>query len=124
MFLLEDFPAQLVMTTDFPVNNDILDLLMYKSANSINEICGFLIKKNGVYDSFKECSNIHPDPQNYFLISPKECIFDGDPILFHSHPISSDLEGFSEWDLENQQYFYLQILVYSVKNNKFYYKSI
>lgn len=112
------------MTTDFPVDPYILDLLSSKSINSENEICGFLIKNGSLYDLFKECTNIHPDPQNYFLISPKECIFDEDVILFHSHPKHSDLIGFSEWDLENQKYFCLNMLVYSVKNNKFYYKSI
>lgn len=124
MFHLVVFPVQLVMTIDFPVKGEILDLLIYKATDSINEICGFLIKHDDLYDVFVECDNIHPDAQNYFLISPKQCIFDGDPILFHSHPKHSDLIGFSDWDLENQKYFDLKMLVYSVKNNKFYYKSI
>jgi hypothetical protein len=67
---------------------------------------------------------MHPDPFNYFLISPKECLFDDDVILFHSHPAHCDLIGFSEWDLKNQEFFYLKMLVYSVNNNEFYYKSI
>jgi hypothetical protein len=61
---------------------------------------------------------------NYFLISPKQCVFEDDSILFHSHPLHSDLIGFSDWDLENQQYFYLKMVVYSVKNNEFYYQTI
>jgi len=44
--------------------------------------------------------------------------------LFHSHPAHSNLIGFSDWDLKNQQYFYLKMIVYSVNNNEFYYKSI
>ena len=75
-------------------------------------------------DEFIECVNMHPDPVNYFLISPKECIFDDDVVLFHSHPAHSNLVGFSDWDLKNQEYFYLKMIVYSVNNNEFYYKSI
>jgi proteasome lid subunit RPN8/RPN11 len=77
-----------------------------------------------IYDEFIECVNMHPDPVNYFLISPKECIFDDDVVLFHSHPAHSNLVGFSDWDLKNQEYFYLKMIVYSVNNNEFYYKSI
>ena len=96
--------------------------------NTFQKFCEYnergLIKQNDVYDEFIECDNLHPDPINYFLISPKDCIFDDDVILFHSHPAHCDLIGFSEWDLKNQQYFYLKMLVYSVNNNEFYYKSI
>ena len=112
------------MITDFPVKNELVEILQNRSRNSKNEICGFLKKHNGFYDTFLECKNIHPDPRNYFLISPKDCIFEEDVILFHSHPDHSDLIGFSEWDLENQKYFCLNMLVYSVNNDSFYYKSI
>lgn len=112
------------MIIDSQVKKELIELLKYKSKNTNEEICGFLIKKNGVYDTFIECKNLHPDPINYFLISPKEYIFDDGVILFHSHPNHSDLKGFSDWDLENQKYFYLDMLVYSVNNDSFYYKSI
>jgi len=112
------------MTIDFPVKKELLELLRNKSKDSQNEICGFLKKHAGIYDSFLECKNIHPDPRNYFLISPKESIFEEDIILFHSHPQHIGLIGFSEWDLENQNYFSLNMLVYSVNNDSFYYKSI
>ena len=112
------------MITDFHLKKELIEILKEKSINSKKEICGFLIKKNNVYTDFIECENLHPDPFNYFLISPKQCIFEDDVILFHSHPSHSDLIGFSEWDLENQQYFYLKMIVYSVKNNEFYYQNI
>ncbi len=112
------------MITNFQVKKELLEILKQKSINSNTEICGFLIKKNTIYDEFIECVNMHPDPVNYFLISPKECIFDDDVVLFHSHPAHSNLIGFSDWDLKNQQYFYLKMIVYSVNNNEFYYKSI
>ncbi len=112
------------MITDFQVKKELLEILKQKSINSNTEICGFLIKKNTIYDEFIQCVNMHPDPVNYFLISPKECIFDDDVVLFHSHPAHSNLIGFSDWDLKNQQYFYLKMIVYSVNNNEFYYKSI
>jgi hypothetical protein len=108
----------------FPIQEELLNELKEKSRNSEKEICGFLIKKNNVYSEFVECFNSHPDPVNYFLISPKQCVFEDDSILFHSHPLHSDLIGFSDWDLENQQYFYLKMVVYSVKNNEFYYQTI
>ena len=112
------------MIIDFQVKKELLEILKQKSVNSTTEICGFLIKKNNVYDEFIECINVHPDPVNYFLISPKECLFDDAVVLFHSHPAHSNLIGFSDWDLKNQQYFYLKMIVYSVNNNEFYYKSI
>lgn len=112
------------MIIDFQIKKELKELLKNKSIHSENEICGFLIKKNDIYDEFIECDNLHPDPINYFLISPKQCIFEDDVILFHSHPAHSKLIGFSEWDLQNQNYFYLKMLVYSVNNDEFYYKSI
>ena len=121
---MADFQVQLVMIIDFHLKKELSELLKQKSINSEKEICGFLIKQNDVYDEFIECDNLHPDPINYFLISPKDCLFDDAVILFHSHPAHCDLIGFSEWDLKNQQYFYLKMLVYSVNNNEFYYKSI
>ena len=121
---MADFQVQLVMIIDFHLKKELSKLLKQKSIDSNKEICGFLIKKDSIYDQFIECNNVHPDPINYFLISPKECIFDDDVILFHSHPAHCDLIGFSEWDLKNQEYFYLKMLVYSVNNDEFYYKNI
>lgn len=118
------FPVQLVMTIDFPVKQELLQLLRQKSIDSETEICGFLIKNDDVYDTFLEKKNIHPDPKYYFLISPKDCVFDDDVILFHSHPSHSTRKGFSEWDIKNQEFFCLNMLVYSVNNDDFYYKSI
>jgi hypothetical protein len=51
-------------------------------------------------------------------------VIEHDVVLFHSHPAHSNLVGFSDWDLKNQEYFYLKMIVYSVNNNEFYYKSI
>ena len=110
------------MNTDFPVDYKMLDKLKELSISSDIEVCGFLTKENDDY-TYKPCKNIHPDPFNYFIIDPKECLFK-DTILFHSHPKHVDLDGFSDWDLENQQYFYLPMLLYSVNKDAFYYKNI
>ena len=68
--------------------------------------------------------NVHPNPKNFFLISPKQTIYSEDCIVFHSHPKHVKEKGFSEWDLENQKYFYMPMLLYSVNNDEFYYKNI
>lgn len=110
------------MNIDCQDNQKILSELKLLSINSDREICGFIIKNDSGY-SYKSCVNIHPDPINYFLIDPKECVFKNS-ILFHSHTINSNIDGFSEWDLENQKYFYLPMLLYSVNKDKFYYKNV
>lgn len=117
-----DFPALLVMNIDC-LTPELLNELKEISINSEEEICGFLIKSNDDY-FFKRCKNIHPDPKNYFLISPKEYNFDDGTIVFHSHPKNPDDKGFSDWDLENQFYFCLPMLLYSVINNEFHYKTV
>lgn len=98
-------------------------MLKEKSSNSENEICGFIIKTSNLFDTFIECANLHPDPKNYFLISPKDYILDKECILFHSHPSNARIDGFSDWDIENQKYFLLDMLLYSVNHNKFYYRQ-
>lgn len=110
------------MTINF-LANDIKEELKKISENTDEEVCGFLIKDKNSY-VFKQCQNIHPDPKNYFLICPKQYNFDDETILFHSHPKHTNDQGFSDWDLENQFYFCLPMLLYSVNNNKFYYKEI
>ena len=115
-----DFLVQLVMTINCLVHENLLKLLKEKSCNSVEEICGFLIKTSDKFDFFIECQNLHPDSSNYFLISPKEYIWDKECILFHSHPKHAILDGFSDWDLENQKYFALDMLLYSVNKDKFY----
>ena len=119
---MEVFPAQFLMNTDFPVNGKLLDELRELSKASKIEVCGFIIyKNNDCY--YKSCKNLHPDGSNFFVIDPKECVFENS-ILFHSHPQHVDLDGFSDWDLENQRYFCLPMLLYSVNRDVFYYKSI
>ena len=115
-----DSPVQLDMNTDYPeVKKEILDLLKNLSEKSKKEVCGY-ISSSGV---FYEKENVHPDPENFFLIDPKECMWEDDIIIFHSHPDKITHEGFSEWDIENQFYFQLDMLLYSVNNKKFYYKK-
>lgn len=116
------------MSTNFQADRDIsnIDLLKTICKNTQNEICGFLIKNsnNNKYD-FIQRQNIHPDPLHHFLIDPKQCFFDKDVIVFHSHGIQSELaEGFSEDDLENQRYFNMPMLLYCVYIDRFFYKDL
>lgn len=101
------------------VNKKILELLREKSINSNKEICGFIVD-----GKFIETTNIHPHPEYYFLINPNECIWGDNVILFHSHIKENENLGFSEWDLENQFYFQLKMLLYSVKYDEFYFKDV
>lgn len=101
---------------------DILELLKEYSQSN-DEICGFIIKNEDNSYEYINCENLHPEKDKYFLISPKNYLLYNSGILFHSHPIHSDTEGFSEWDIENQNYHCLDMLLYSVKHNKFYYKE-
>ena len=105
------------------LNKNLLEELRKESLSSDDEICGFLVKKNN-NDYFKKMVNMHPNPKNFFLISPKESDYSDGCIVFHSHPERVKEKGFSEWDLENQKYFYLPMLLYSVNNDEFYYKNI
>jgi proteasome lid subunit RPN8/RPN11 len=97
---------------------DLLNNLVELSKNSNVEICGFI--KNNI---FVKCDNLHPDPVNYFTISHKEYLKNIDSILFHSHPYKYNDKGFSDWDLENQKYHCLNMLLYSVNLNRFFYKT-
>lgn len=105
------------MDIGFPVRKQILYKLKKISIESEKEVCGYVIN-----NEFLQKENIHPDPFRYFVISPNECIWAKDAILFHSHPLKADIKGFSEWDLENQFYFQIDMLLYSVKYNRFYFK--
>lgn len=111
------------MITNCPVNHEILIYLKNLSVSSEEEICGFLIKDDHLYSKYIPCINVHPDKKNFFLINPSEYILDRDVMLFHSHPIHSVLDGFSEWDTENQKYFCLDMLLYSVNKDKFYFQK-
>jgi proteasome lid subunit RPN8/RPN11 len=109
------------MIINYQVEADLLQFLKKKCIESDIEICGFIKKKNNTYSWFIESKNLHPDPANFFLISPREYIDNEESILFHSHPGHCKTKGFSEWDLENQKYFALTMLLYSVNDDKFYY---
>ena len=111
------------MITNYQINTNIfkeslLKELREKSVNSEFEICGFVF--NGW---FLEKSNVHPDKKNFFVISSKDCIWDKSAVLFHSHPKHIHRKGFSEWDIENQYYFNLDTLLYSVNNDEFYFRK-
>lgn len=109
------FLGQFPMITNFP-GNLLLELKNLSIASEL-EIVGF-IKDN----IFQQVNNIHPDSKNYFLINSKDIKdLNSGYILFHSHPIHIELDGFSEWDLENQKYSCIPMLLYSVKADKFYY---
>ena len=105
------------MTINFP--DKLLFELKDLSVASDIEIVGFIDKNNQFYQK----KNIHPDSKDYFLINPKEYTSLDDLVLFHSHPKHIDLKGFSDWDLENQKWSCLPMLLYSVNNNEFYFKS-
>lgn len=120
---MEVFPELSVMITNCPVENEILIHLKNLSVSSSEEICGFITKDGDSYSNYISCCNVHPDKKNFFLINPLEYILDKDVILFHSHPSHSPLDGFSEWDIENQKYFCLDMLLYSVNKDKFYFKK-
>lgn len=124
MFLLVGFRAQLHMNTSYQIlekifKKSLLEKLKKKSINSSDEVCGFISK--GV---FWEKQNIHPDKKNFFLISPEDCCWGDGVILFHSHPKHVHAKGFSKWDIDNQYYFDLDMLLYSVNNDEFYFKKI
>lgn len=108
------------MNTNCPIHKDLLEKLKKISINSEKEICGFIVDNK----KFLQCENIHPDAENYFLISPSACVWGDDVILFHSHPRKCAENGFSDWDLENQFYFQLKMLLYSVNNDRFYFRDI
>jgi len=110
----------MIMNYLIKIKNDkvLLNVLKEKALNSDKEICGFICD-----GKFIEKENIHPDPVNYFLISPKECIWEDGVVLFHSHPVHIERAGFSEWDLENQYFFNMDMVLYSVNNDEFYYKE-
>lgn len=111
------------MTINYQLKDDFLFMLKKKCQSSNKEICGFIKLSNNFYSDFVECENLHPDPFNYFLISPKQYIENQNSILFHSHPDHCENKGFSDWDLENQKYFALDMLLYSVKDDEFYFKA-
>ena len=99
-------------------NKKLLLELKEKSVGSSKEICGYL--KNEI---FYERKNSHPYPEKYFLIDPSSCMWGEDVVLFHSHPDKNELIGFSDWDMENQKFFCLDMVLYSVNNDEFYYMS-
>jgi proteasome lid subunit RPN8/RPN11 len=103
------------MTINYP--DKLLSELKDLSIASDIEIVGFIDKNN----QFHQKKNIHPDAKDYFLINPKEYGDLTDLVLFHSHPKHIDLKGFSEWDLENQKWFCLPMLLYSVNQDEFYF---
>jgi len=111
------------MITNCPVKDELLLYLKKISISSEEEVCGFLIKKQDLYSEYISCNNVHPDKRNFFLINPSEYILDKEIAIFHSHPSHSMLDGFSEWDIENQKYFCLDMLLYSVNKDKFYFKK-
>jgi proteasome lid subunit RPN8/RPN11 len=102
------------------VNKKILEELTQKSKISKKEICGFVVDNK----KFIEVENVHPIANKFFLIDPKNYIWGDDVILFHSHVDEESENGFSTWDLENQFYFQLKMLLYSVKYDRFYFKDI
>ena len=107
------------MNTNYQLDENLMAELKMKSVRSEKEICGFILESN----DFVEVKNVHPDPKNYFLISPADYIWEKGAILFHSHPSHIDTYGFSKWDLENQFYFQKKMLLYSVKYDEFYFKA-
>lgn len=111
------------MIINCPVEKNLLKKLKQISIISDDEICGFLIKEKNMYVDYIPCANLHPDKKNFFLINPSSYVFNEEIGLFHSHPKHCLLNGFSEWDLENQKYFCLDMLLYSVNNDKFYFQK-
>jgi len=107
------------MTTNYRVPEKLKEQLKRDSISSQEEICGFILR-----DKFIKVENKHPESKNFFLIDPLDCIWEEGVILFHSHPDHVKEKGFSEWDLENQYYFQLDMLLYSVNNDEFYFKKI
>lgn len=97
---------------------ELLNSLKLKSVGSKAEICGFIVNGN-----FFEKRNHHPDKENFFLISPKDCLWGDSVVLFHSHPKHIKEKNFSSWDLTNQYYFNLDMLLYSVNNDEFYFNK-
>ena len=106
------------MITSCLHRKSLLKKLIKISIPSKKEICGFILGGD-----FLQKENIHPDPERFFLVNPCDCVWDEGVVLFHSHPDNIKLKGFSDWDLENQKYFELDMLLYSVNNNKFYFKK-
>lgn len=95
----------------------LLELKKY-SCSSDKEVCGFIVDCK-----FIAKKNVHPDPLNFFLIDPRDYIWGENVVVFHSHPEHVKKVNFSDWDLENQKFFNMDMVLYSVYNNEFYYKE-
>lgn len=114
-----DFRARLISNMtfqkveDFP--KEVLNQLKEKSDSSEIEIIAFIYNDL----SIEYVDNIHPDPHNYFLTSPEKNP-DKDFILFHSHVKKG---GFSDWDIENQEFHQKNMLLYDKIDEKFYYRE-
>lgn len=106
------------MITNYQIPEKIKNQLIELSESSEEEICGYICE-----EVFFKKKNVHPEPRNHFLIHPLDCVWDKKAILFHSHPDHIKRKGFSEWDLENQTYFEMDMLLYSVNNKEFYFKN-
>lgn len=106
------------MKNNLPI--EILDKLRFYSKKCPNEeVCGFIIEKNGFLD-FLSVDNKHPDKRNFALISPKDYlnIKKENNILYHFH---SHVSGscFSEIDLFYQKYHNINMILYDVNEDLF-----
>jgi|TARA_Y100000289_G_C3882360_1_gene129424 proteasome lid subunit RPN8/RPN11 len=78
------------------------------------EICGY-IKGDSVF----QCNNISEQPKYNFLINPVE-IFDKNPeCIYHSHPSASSKP--SRFDIISQREMQIPFLIYSLRDDDFYF---
>jgi proteasome lid subunit RPN8/RPN11 len=96
----------------------------YCLKNKDREVCGFIIDKNSEI-LFVPISNKHPDPENFFLISPDDYLQIKATAkilyLFHSHPKNA---SFSNFDLKYQKYHNINMLLYNIEKDLFEEKSV
>ena len=100
-----------------------LKMKKYSEQFKNSESCGLLYKDFSSGDiEFEECKNIHPEPEKFFEISPKEYLRTSSKgeitAAFHSHPFT---EGPSERDIHISKNLQIPFVIYSLKTKKFYY---
>lgn len=111
----------LMITTN--LEPEIFDRLRsYSNLNSNEEVCGFIVEKDGLVD-FIPVDNKHPDKKHFVLISPKDYLRIKNEYTimyyFHSHVSNCD---FSETDIVYQKYHNIDMLLYD--NNRDLFKEM
>ena len=105
----------------FLIKNTFKKIKEFSLANSKEEICGLIYKKNEKYEIYP-CENIAINKRTNFVIKPidvKICEKKGEIIAcYHSHIKNG---GFSHDDISSSLEIKLPYIVYNIVENKFYF---